>query len=167
MSIINLQGKVVAITGANGRLGRVLVETFAQQGAKIAAIVRSPEKAQEIPFPENAEGWAFVADVLDEASVQACFESIRQHCNRLDVFIHAVGHWEANSLLETTLADWKKVIDLNVTSAFLCFREAVRIMHNTSEPSRLIGICSRPGSPTRTCPTSRIFCCKSRSDSPH
>ncbi|MEX1055804.1 MAG: SDR family NAD(P)-dependent oxidoreductase, partial [Rhodothermales bacterium] len=64
-----LKNKVIVITGAAGRLGRHLVQRFAEEGAVIAAVVRDDEEARSIPFPENAEGWAFPVDVTDEELV--------------------------------------------------------------------------------------------------
>ena len=138
-----LANKVIVIIGAAGRLGREMVQRFAEDGAIIAAVVRSDEEAQSIPFPENAEGWAFPVDVTDEELVRACFRQIGQQFPSIDAVIHTVGGWEARPLAETSLEQWDAVMRLNLTSAFLCFREAVALM--TERGGRLIAISSGQG----------------------
>lgn len=123
-----LEDKAIVVTGASGRLGRLMVQQFAGDGAVIAAVVRSEEEARNLPFPEDGEGWAFPVDVTDEALVEACFDQIRERLGRVDALVHAVGMWESRPLLETTLEQWESVLRINLTSTFLCFREAVRVM---------------------------------------
>ena len=137
-----LKNKVIVITGAAGRLGRHLVQRFAEDGAVIAAVVRDDEEARSIPFPENAEGWAFPVNVTDEELVKACFRQIGQQFSSIDAIVHTVGGWDARPLTETSLEEWNSVMTLNLTSAFLCFREAIPLM---GAGGRLIGISSGQG----------------------
>jgi 3-oxoacyl-[acyl-carrier protein] reductase len=139
---INLKGKVVVVTGAGGRLGQHIVPLLAQHGAQIAALVLTSEEAEVIPFPESAEGWAFEADLTDEAVVASRFAQIKEKFGRVDVLIHTVGGWGAKPFLDTSLEDWRKIMNLNLTTAFLCFREAARAME---EGGRLIAIASGQG----------------------
>lgn len=139
----SLSNKVVVITGAAGRLGRRIVAQFAEEGAIIAAIVLNDEEARSIPFPEHAEGWAFPADVTDEEIVMACFEQIGRQFTSVDALIHTVGGWEAKPFLQTSAADLDRMLRLNLTSAFLCFREAARLMD--SRGGQLIAIASAQG----------------------
>lgn len=137
-----LSNKVIVITGASGRLGRRIVQQFAEEGAAIAAVVRTEDEARSLPFPESGEGWAFPIDLTDERLVRAGFEQIRRHFDRIDAVIHTVGGWEARPFTETTTEEWKRIIDVNLTSTFLCFREAVRVMGG---PGQLIAFSSRQG----------------------
>ncbi|MEX0747897.1 MAG: SDR family oxidoreductase [Rhodothermales bacterium] len=137
-----LKNKVIVITGAAGRLGRHLVQRFAEEGAVIAAVVRDDEEARSIPFPENAEGWAFPVDVTDEELVKACFRQIGDQFSSIDAVVHTVGGWESRPLAETSLEAWNNVMTLNLTSAFLCFREALPLM---KAGGRLIGMSSGQG----------------------
>lgn len=139
----NLNGKIVVVTGAAGRLGRHLVQQFAQDGAIIVALVRSEDEAHSIPFPEEAEGWAFPVDVTDEVMLTACFEQIARQFGRVDVLVHAVGGWAERPLLETSLEEWDALLRLNLHSTFLCFREAARLMEGRG--GRLIGIAAGQG----------------------
>lgn len=139
MNDISLEGKVVVITGAAGRLGRRMTRAFAEKGAAVAAV----DVEGDIPFPEGAEGQPFTADLLDEAKVEACFQQIQEALGPADVLVHTVGGWAAKPLLETSLSDFEKLLQVNLTSAFLCFREAARQMEGRG--GRLIGIASGQG----------------------
>lgn len=140
---MDFHGKHIVVTGAAGRLGRRVVRHFAQKGATIAAIVRSEEEAHQIPFPEDAEGWAYPADVTQEQFVAACFQQIGSQFGHIDALIHTVGGWGMRPFLETELSQWEELLQLNLTSAFLCFREAARLMQG--QGGRLIGIASAQG----------------------
>jgi len=139
----SLSNQVVVITGAGGRLGRRIVQRFANEGATIVAIVLNDEEARSIPFPENAEGWAFPVDVTNEQLVRACFNQIGQQFPEIHALIHTVGGWEEKPFLETSMQDLDWMLRLNLTSAFLCFREAARLM--AGRGGRLIGIASAQG----------------------
>ena len=135
-----MNGKIVAITGANGRLGSRFAARFAERGARIAAIVRSQKSADGLHGPNLTP---FVADLTDEAAVAACFQQIHAHFGTLDALLHTAGGWDGRPFLDTTLADWQRLVDGNLTSAFLCFREAARLM--AEKGGRLIGIASGQG----------------------
>ncbi|RMH64083.1 MAG: SDR family oxidoreductase [Bacteroidetes bacterium] len=147
MMHVDLRGQVVVITGAGGRLGQRLVHRFARQGARIAAIVLDEDEARRIPFPEDeqAEGYAFPVDVTREELVETCFDQIAHQFGRLDALVHTVGAWDSRPLLGTSLDDWEHLMRINLTSSFLCFREAVRVMQRTGTGGRLIGIAAGQG----------------------
>ncbi len=138
-----VKGKRVVITGANGRLGRMLVHRFATEGARVVAVVRRPEVVSTLPFPSGAEGWAYPFDVTREAEVVAGFRQIREDLGGMDVLIHTVGTWAGQPFLETSYADWTSLFETNLHSTFLCFREALRIMQGPE--GRLIAFASRQG----------------------
>jgi 3-oxoacyl-[acyl-carrier protein] reductase len=141
--IPNLTGKIVVVTGASGTLGQALLDTFAPTRATLAAIVPTEAEAQKIRVPQGADLWAFPADVTDETAVRDTFDGIADQFGGVDVLLHAVGSWQASPLLDTALDDWRRVLDLNLTSAFLCFREATRRM--TGRTGRLVAFASRQG----------------------
>ena len=115
----DLSDRSVLVTGAAGRLGRVLVQTLADAGARVAALDR------EAP-PAPGGGLALAADVLDEAAVADAFARAHTELGGLDAVVHTVGTWDGAPLAETSLEAWRRVLDLNLTSAFLVFREAAR-----------------------------------------
>ncbi|MFQ5568972.1 MAG: SDR family NAD(P)-dependent oxidoreductase [Rhodothermales bacterium] len=140
MATNNLEGWVVVITGAAGRLGRRMVSRFAEHGATIAAV---DVQADAMVLPEGARGRAFGVNVTDEAAVQVGFQQIGEAFGRVDALVHTVGAWDGRPFLDTSLDAWNRMVDLNLTSAFLCFREALRLMQGHG--GRLIGIASGQG----------------------
>ncbi len=140
---LDLTGKVVVITGASGTLGQALVEAFAPTRATIAAIVPTEADAHRIQPPHGADLWAFPADVTSEGAVRDALDAIVEQFGAMHALIHGVGGWAAAPLLETTLEEWRRVLDLNLTSTFLCFREAARRM--TGQRGHLIAIAARQG----------------------
>lgn len=134
----NLDGKVVVITGGTGRLGERMVRGFAGRGAIVATLDRMPP-------PEGLPGscHAFQVDVTDEDAVEQVFAQIPETCGPVDALVHTVGTWAGQPFLDTALDDWQRLLTLNLTSTFLCFRAAARQMQGRG--GRLIGIASGQG----------------------
>ncbi len=131
----------IVITGGGGRLGSLLVRRFLEEGARVAAVVVSKEEAARVPQSSSAV-LVRIADVADENSVTDVFREISEEFGGLDAMIHTVGMWSQSELLETRLSSWEEMIAVNLTSAFLCFREAMRHM---ADSGTLIAISSRQG----------------------
>ena len=138
MSEPALDGQVIVITGAAGRLGQRMVRRFAELNATVAAVNQNEEG-----IPEHRHVHAFVADVTQEDATRACFRDVAEALGPIDGLIHTVGMWAGGPLLETTLDDWRTVLDVNLTSTFLCFREALR--HLSDDGGRLIAMASGQG----------------------
>jgi len=140
----DLRGRVVVVTGASGRLGQAVVQTLAQAGATVAAVVFSEEEAQKIIFPPEApEGWAYLCDVTDEGSVYHTFSSIYQELGPIYGLVHTVGSWASAPFASATLEHWYEQMMLNLTSTFLCFRSAIPMVAPVR--GHLIAIASRQG----------------------
>ena len=135
-----LDENVVVITGAGGRLGQRMLAAFAEHGATVVAVGRD---AEAIPFPEGATGRSFSADMTDEADVERLFHQIDEAFSSLSAVIHTVGAWAGQPLTETTLDDFRAMMDVNLTSTFLCFREAARRME--AHGGRLVAMASGQG----------------------
>lgn len=122
--------RTVVITGASGRLGHVMGRRFETRGDRVVRIDR-----------KGAGG--FAADLTNETAVSKVFEAVAQSANSIDVVVHTVGTWAQWPLLNTSVGDWEHMMRINLTSAFLCVREAVRHMH--ARGGTIIGIGARPG----------------------
>ncbi len=143
MATHDLEGQLVVVTGAAGRLGRHIAAHLADSGATLAALDLNDEALRSLP----GDAHPFVADATSEDGVQAAFEEIEAELGVPDALVHTVGAWGGSPLAETPLKDWERLVRLNLTSAFLCFRAAVRLMQKRPEnaPARLIGIASGQG----------------------
>lgn len=136
---LDLSGKTIILTGAFGRLGRILTRRLIEDGATVAGIDRHTAD----PVVDSDRLYLFKADVGDEGEVNEVFAQIRDAVGPADGLVHTVGMWDGQPFAETPLEDWEKMLRVNLTSAFLCFRAAVRQMEGRS--GRLVGIASRQG----------------------
>lgn len=137
---MNATKPLAVVTGACGRLGTVLVNAFLTAGYRVVGLDRIVSKTLPVPIlPFSAE---------DEQSVEEAFRRVGREYGVPAVVIHAVGTWAMKPFVDTALSDWNRVMDINLTSTFLVFREAVRLMQGADGPAsgRLIGIASKQGS---------------------
>ncbi len=119
----------VVITGAAGRLGRQLVTTFAATGVTVSAVVRNEDDAGRIkPAPDLAMPSVFACDLGDPKATRQTFDQIVDRSGAPHAVIHAVGTWGMTPLTDTSLQDWHLIIDTNLTTTFICFRESARVM---------------------------------------
>jgi NAD(P)-dependent dehydrogenase (short-subunit alcohol dehydrogenase family) len=125
-------GKVALVTGAGSGIGRACAVALAEAGFAVALAGRRREPlaqaAQEI---EGRGGEALVApaDVADPAAVDGLFAAVRERFGRLDLLFNNAGLGAPPVPLEDLpLEAWRRVVDINLTGAFLCTQAAFRIM---------------------------------------
>lgn len=94
-------------------------------------------------MPEGHDVLVLAADAANEAEVTACFRQIGLTHGGADVLVHTVGTWSGKPFMDTSLSEWDAMMRTNLTSAFLCFREALRLMEGRS--GRLIAFASAQG----------------------
>ncbi len=126
-----LHGKVAVITGGGRGLGAATALRFAQAGASVALLDIAPEHARTVADRAREQGGSAVAlacDVTDERAVEEAFGRILGELGGLDILVNNAGRAIRGPATESTLADWNRVIDLNLTATFLCARAAARHM---------------------------------------
>ncbi|GGD50668.1 SDR family NAD(P)-dependent oxidoreductase [Erythrobacter arachoides] len=126
-----LEGRVVVITGASSGIGEACALAFAAKGAKVVLAARRQERLAALASRIEAAGGdalAVVTDVTREDDVSALFAGTLRRFGAIDVLINNAGIAISTPVDEMTLATWRAVIDTNLTSAFLCSREAFRAM---------------------------------------
>ena len=135
--------KVAIVTGAGSGIGKAAAVALLHNGYRVAFAGRRSEPlteaiAQTGELASNA--LAVPADVADPASVAALFEKVKATFGRLDVLFNnaGVGAPPVN-LEELTFAQWKNVVDINLTGAFLCTQQAILVMKDqTPRGGRII-----------------------------
>ena len=131
-----VQSPLVVITGAAGRLGTVTIRGFQEAGYRVVGVDRQERTDAAAPI--------LAVDATDETSVAQGFDRIVREHGAPSVLIHTVGMWAMWPLTETSIADWRTMMEVNLTSTFLLFREAARRM--ASSGGTLIAMASRQGS---------------------
>ena len=124
--------KVAVVTGAGSGIGRAVSLALLGAGWSVALAGRRAELLRQTVemaggAANNALPWA--TDVADPASVAALFEAIRDRCGRLDLLFNNAGTGAPPVPLEDlSIEHWKRVVDINLTGAFLCTQAAFRLM---------------------------------------
>lgn len=129
--MFDLNGRVAVVTGGNGGIGLGMARGLARAGATVVVAARNADKSARAVEGLRAAGASAVAltvDVTDEASVKALFEQVAARFGGLDVLVNNAGTNAGGTPETLSASDWQLVIDTNLTSAFLCSREAYPLM---------------------------------------
>lgn len=124
------QDKVVIVTGGASGIGLATAKAFLTEGAKVVVADYS-EEGQKVADDFNAQGYdcLFIkGDVAKEADVINTVEQTVAKYGRLDVMFANAGIAEESPLADTSLADWQRVVDINLTGVFLCDKYAIQQM---------------------------------------
>jgi NAD(P)-dependent dehydrogenase (short-subunit alcohol dehydrogenase family) len=127
-----LEGKIALITGASKGLGKAMALALAEAGAGVALVSRDEAKLNEVAGQIRDAGGraeAFAADVSDESQVAGVLDQFNaKFGNSLHILINNAGINIRKSLTDFTLAEWRSVLDTNLTSVFLLCRAFVPLM---------------------------------------
>jgi len=126
-----LEGTVAIVTGAGTGIGRAVARGLGDAGAAVALAARSLDRletAAEDIRSGGALAMAVQCDVTSESQVVAMFDRVDAELGPVGVLVNNAGTLSSALIEDTPLADWRHVIDVNLTGAFLCMREAIRLM---------------------------------------
>jgi glucose 1-dehydrogenase len=125
-----LLGQKALVTGASSGIGRAIALALGQAGADVIVnYVAGEDKAEQVCREIRSLGvqaHAVRADVSDEAQVQQMFARMLDLYGTIDVLVNNAGLQQDAAFENLTLAQWNRVIGINLTGQFLCAREAVR-----------------------------------------
>ncbi len=113
------------ITGASSGIGKATALVFAEAGIDVALVSRSPEKLAAVAQTAQEKGVvakAYPLDLAELSHVEAKIRAIAADFGGIDILVNNAGMGYTNTLSETPLADWQRVIDLNLTSVFECIK---------------------------------------------
>lgn len=144
-----VQGRVALVTGASSGLGKRFAQVLAAEGAKVIVAARRKARLDDLVKEIGANAFAVQCDVTDEAQVVAMFDAAEAKFGLVDTVINNAGMTHANNAVTQDIAEFRKIMDLNVTSVWCVAREAARrLIHAGPEKSqrgRIVNIASMAG----------------------
>jgi 3-oxoacyl-[acyl-carrier protein] reductase len=143
---LNLTGKVALISGAAVGIGRAVALALGQAGAFIGINYHSSKEAAESLYAElaakNIKSLLLPADLTDEEQANAVVDKLVAQTGRLDILVNNSGGLVKRAKIEeTTLANWQKSLDINLTSAFLVTKRAIPHLRATGS-GRIVNLLS-------------------------
>lgn len=127
MEHFDLSGRVAVVTGGNGGIGLGMARGLAKAGAAVAVAGRNPDKNARAVQELAALGGKAIAlevDVLKEAECRAMIAATVERLGRLDILVNNAGIALRKPPQDYTLEEWHRVVDSNLTSAFVCAHAA-------------------------------------------
>lgn len=131
-----LDGRVCVVTGAGGGIGRGIVLAFAAEGAKVAALDRNVEGANEtlaLVRQAGGTGMAMGCDVTDKAGVEAAEAAISAQLGDIHVLVNNAGTIRPGALADIPIEEWNAIVSLNLTAYLVCAQIFGRAMRKNRE----------------------------------
>ena len=146
MSGLDMKGKVGIVTGGSQGIGRACVDALAEQGAQVIVFDLAPENAPA------AAALALKVNVADSASIDAAFKQVAEKFGRVDFLINNAGiDIETEPSEEWLSAPFGKTLDVNLSGAYHCMRQAIVLMRKNGGGSivNIGSVAAIIGTPTR------------------
>jgi NAD(P)-dependent dehydrogenase (short-subunit alcohol dehydrogenase family) len=128
---IRLDGKIAVVTGAAGVIGTETIKLFAARGARIVAVDRDTAALERAvaDLPASAEALAFTADVTSEDDVIGYVAAAVKRFGSIDIFYNNAGiEGTITPIVNASLADFRRVLDVNVVGVFLGMKHVLPVM---------------------------------------
>ncbi len=126
---MSLDGRAALVTGGSRRMGKVIAMALAGSGADVAVTYRTREReARAVTRSILALGrrsLAVRADLTRPVDCRRAVSAAARRLGRLDILVNNVGEWIVKPVEDTSLAEWREVLDSNLTAAYLCSQAAV------------------------------------------
>jgi 2-deoxy-D-gluconate 3-dehydrogenase len=124
MTAFDLTGKVALVTGGNGGIGLGMAKGLAEAGATVMVAGRDGDKNRDAVKALGGKADAVAADMADESGVKAVVDATVKKFGRLDILVNNAGINIRKSPQDYALEEWHRVMNINLTSLFVCCRAA-------------------------------------------
>jgi NADP-dependent 3-hydroxy acid dehydrogenase YdfG len=145
--MVDLNNKIIVITGASSGIGQALVNKLASFGPKLVLAARRSDRLDSIrnSLQDPSKCLCVPTDVTDQQNVKFLFEETAKYFGPVDILINNAGVGRPALLSETNLGQWKRIIDTNLSGVYMCTRQAVLQMLNAQNPGHIITVSSIAG----------------------
>ena len=143
--LLDLTGQTALITGANKGIGQATAQVLHAAGANVALVARTADSLDTVATtllaqrPDSA--LAVPTDVADEAQIKQAVERVMAHWGRVDILVNNAGLVSPGAFDQITPADWMRILNVNLTGAYLCCHAVAPIMQRQMY-GRIINISS-------------------------
>jgi len=146
-TLFGLNGKVAIVTGGGRGIGQVIARGLAQAGAEVVILSRSgADETLRLIAEDGGKSYFIATDVTQEQSVDQAMAEILRRSGSVDIVFNNAGICMHQTTLEATIADFREVIDVNLTGEFIVARAAGRIMIERGIRGSIINMASMSGS---------------------
>lgn len=143
---LSMEGKVALVTGGTGDLGRHVVKALTERGSRVVVPWRSRDAVDELSDhlgTDMTRVGLLEADLTEEGDVARLFQIVRDEERRLDALCNLVGGFVWAPLEDTDADTWRRMMELNATTAFLCTRHALPLLREGGRGS-VVNVASMP-----------------------
>ena len=143
--LFDLTGKVAIVTGGGSGLGRQMAEALAEAGADLVLCARKVERCEQVASGLEKLGrraLALPCDIRDPAQIAQVVGRTRDELGRVDILVNNAGTSWGASPEDVPLEGWQKVMDVNLTGAFLFAQQAGRVMIEQGDGGKIVNVAS-------------------------
>ena len=143
-----VQGKVALVTGGSSGIGRGCAEKLAAEGATVVVTdIQDDKGAETVAMIAKVGGkaWYLRHDVTDEAAWESVIAEIKAREGRLDILVNNAGIGIGGSVIEMTLADWRRQTAINLDGVFLGVKHSLPLMRVSGDGGSIINMSSVAG----------------------
>lgn len=145
--IFGLKGKTAVVTGGGRGIGQTIAIGLAKAGAEVVIISRSGAAETVRMIRENGgNAYDLCADVTDEGEVHTAVSEIIKRSGKIDILFNNAGICIHKSTLDASIAEWRSVIDINLTGEYIMAREVGRTMIENGIRGTIVNMASMSGS---------------------
>jgi NAD(P)-dependent dehydrogenase (short-subunit alcohol dehydrogenase family) len=123
--------KVIVVTGGSLGIGKAAARAFAERGGRVVMASRDAAAGERAAAEIGAGSLHIRADISQEAEVEALLGEALRRFGRLDVLVNNAGIYVQGDVSATTLADWDRIMAVNLTGPFLCTKHSVAALSKT------------------------------------
>ncbi len=146
-NMFGLKGKVAIVTGGGRGIGQVVALGLARAGAEVVIFdLMDTEETVSLIEKEGKTAYGISVDVTDELMVEAAVEMVAERSGSIDVVFNNAGICIHKGTVEASLAEWRKVIDINLTGVYTVARAAGHYMIDNKIKGSIINMGSMSGS---------------------